>query len=122
MPPLPLYQPADLRPAYQLRYGWTGWASKTPFPVNLLTRILPEIAPEWERDGLRVLESSLTAGQVQLTVSTTPQIAPVTLVRVSHFLGADYRPCRLFLTAVYHQEDVAKVLLGSSDEACLRHG
>jgi hypothetical protein len=79
MLPDPLYRPADLRPAYQLRYGWTGWASSAPFPDGLLARVLPDIAPEWENDGLRVLESSQTAGQIQLTLSATPQVAPVTL-------------------------------------------
>jgi len=79
MLPQPLYQSAELRPAYQLRYGWTAWPSKAPFPTDLLARVLPDIAPEWESDGLRVLESSLAAEQIQLTLSTTPQVAPVTL-------------------------------------------
>jgi REP element-mobilizing transposase RayT len=79
MLPEPLYQPSELRPAYQLRYGWTGWPSKVTFPVALLTDVLPAIAPEWESDGIRVLESSLAPEQLQLTLSTTPQVSPVTL-------------------------------------------
>ncbi len=79
MPPEPLYRPSQLRPAYQLRYGWTGWPSAAPLPSNLLASVLPDIAPEWEHDGLRVLESSLTAEQLQLTLSTTPHVPPVTL-------------------------------------------
>jgi REP element-mobilizing transposase RayT len=79
MLPEPLYRPADLRPAYQLRYGWTGWPSGAPFPCDLVARVLPAIAPEWEQDGLRVLETSLSPEQIQLTLSTTPQVAPVTL-------------------------------------------
>src|SRR5262245_8453197 len=79
MLPEPLYRPADLRPAYQLRYGWTGWPSKGSFRADLLARVLPDIAPEWERDGLRVLETSLASEQLQLTLSTLPQVAPVTL-------------------------------------------
>lgn len=79
MLPEPLYRPTDLRPAYQLRYGWTGWPSKAPFPCDLLSRLLPAIAPEWENDGLRVLELVLSAEQIQLTLSTTPQVSPVTL-------------------------------------------
>jgi REP element-mobilizing transposase RayT len=79
MLPEPLYRAADLRPAYQLRYGWTGWPSHPPFPTDLLARVLPDLAPEWETDGLRVLEASPTAEQVQLTLSATPQVAPVTL-------------------------------------------
>jgi hypothetical protein len=79
MLPEPLYRSADLRPAYQLRYGWTGWPSQAPFPSDLLARILPDLAPEWENDGLRLLESALAPGQIQLTLSTTPQVPPVTL-------------------------------------------
>jgi REP element-mobilizing transposase RayT len=79
MPPQPVYLPADLRPAYQLRYGWTGWPSGAPFPTDLLARLLPEVAPEWEKDGLRLLESSLAPDQLQLTLSATPQVDPVTL-------------------------------------------
>jgi REP element-mobilizing transposase RayT len=41
--------------------------------------VLPDIAPEWESDGLRVLESSLAADQLQLTLSSTPQVTPATL-------------------------------------------
>lgn len=79
MAPEPLYQPADLRPAYQLRYGWTGWPSESPFQTELVAQVLPEIAPEWEKDGLRVLESTLAPHQLQLTLSATPQVDPVTL-------------------------------------------
>jgi len=79
MHPEPLYRTANLRPAFQLRYGWTGWPSNTPFPTDLLSRVLPDIASEWEKDGLRVLESSLGPEQIQLTLSTTPQISPLTL-------------------------------------------
>jgi REP element-mobilizing transposase RayT len=79
MLPEPIYRPADLRPAYQLRYGWTGWPSHTPFPTDLLAQVLPAIAPEWEKDGFRVLESSLAPERLQLTLSTSPQVAPVML-------------------------------------------
>ena len=76
MLPEPLYRPADLHPAYQLRYGWTGWPSQTPFPVPSMASVLPDIAPEWEKDGLRLLESSITSERMQLLLSTTPQVAP----------------------------------------------
>jgi REP element-mobilizing transposase RayT len=79
MLPEPLYRPADLRPAYQLRYGWTGWPARAPLPTDFLARLLPDIAPEWDSDGLRVLESSLAEDSIQLTISTTPQVSPVTL-------------------------------------------
>jgi REP element-mobilizing transposase RayT len=93
MLPEPVYRPADLRPAYQLRYGWTGWPSKPPFPNDLLAHVLPDVAPEWENDGLRVLESSFTPNQIQLTLSTTPQVAPVTLA--ARVKGRIQHHCRL---------------------------
>src|SRR4051812_4772268 len=79
MPPEPLYRPADLRPAYQLRYSWSGWPSRGPFPADLLARVVPGVAPEWEGDGLRVLEASPAPEQLQLTLSAAPQVSPVTL-------------------------------------------
>jgi len=79
MLPEPLYRPEELRPAYQLRFRWTGWASSTPFPTDFIARVLPDVVPEWEKDGLRLLESSLAPKQLQLTLSTTPQVSPVTL-------------------------------------------
>jgi REP element-mobilizing transposase RayT len=48
-------------------------------PCDLLAQVLPDIALEWEKDGLHVLESSLAPGQIQLTVSATPHVSPVTL-------------------------------------------
>ncbi len=79
MHPEPLYKVTDLRPAYQLRYSWTGWPSQTSFPTDILPTILADIAPEWEKDGLRVLESSLASDKLQITASATPAVAPVTL-------------------------------------------
>jgi REP element-mobilizing transposase RayT len=113
--PQPLYEPAELRSAYQLRYGWTAWPSKPPFPTDVLARALPDIAPEWESDGIRVLESSLAAEQVQLTLSTTPSIAPVTLAarvkgRIQHY-------CRRSGTPVEFSRKVAVRSLGNPDRA-----
>jgi REP element-mobilizing transposase RayT len=75
----PIYTPAMLRPAFQLRYGWTGWPSRGDFSPALIESLIPKIAAEWEKDGLRVLESRLRPDQIQLTVSTTPQVCPVIL-------------------------------------------
>jgi REP element-mobilizing transposase RayT len=79
MLPTPLYRASDLRPAYQLRYSWTGWPSLHSLPADRLARLLPGIAPDWERDGIRLLESALAPDTMQLTVSTTPQVSPVML-------------------------------------------
>src|SRR5260370_29423407 len=78
-PPPPLSTAPDLHAAYELRCGWTGWPSDTTFPVGLVSRLIPQIAPEWEEDGIRVLESSLAPEQLLLTLSARPQVSPVTL-------------------------------------------
>jgi REP element-mobilizing transposase RayT len=93
MPAEPLYRSADLRPAYQLRYGWTAWPSKVPFPTEVLAHVLPDIIPEWDKDGLHILESSLGAGQMQLTLSATPHVSPVTLA--GRVKGRIQHHCRL---------------------------
>ena len=112
MLPEPLFRPADLRPAYQLRYGWTGWPSKAPFPTDLLARVLPDIAPEWEIDGPRVLESSLAPKQIQLTLSTTPQVPPVTLA--SRVKGRMQHHCRRRGTPIDFSRKLAVRSLGDS--------
>src|SRR5690349_16929439 len=93
MRPEPCYRAEELRPAYQLRYGWTGWPSGKTFPSDLLAQVLPEVAPEWESDGLRVLESSLSSERIQLTLSATPQVSPVTLA--ARVKGRLQHHCRL---------------------------
>jgi REP element-mobilizing transposase RayT len=113
--PQPLYQAGELRPAYQLRYGWTAWPSKSPFPTDLLARALPDIAPDWESDGIRVLESSLATEQVQLTLSTTPRVAPVTLAgrvkgRIQHY-------CRCRGTPIEFSRKLAVRALGNPARA-----
>jgi len=110
MLPEPLYQPTDLHPAYQLRYGWTGWPSKATFPVDFVADVLPDIAPEWESDGLRVLESSLTSDQIQLTLSATPQVAPITLA--ARVKGRIQHHCRRKGTPIDFSRKVAVRSLG----------
>jgi REP element-mobilizing transposase RayT len=77
--PQPLYSAADLHPAYELRYGWTGWPSEAPFPVDRIHQLLPDIGPEWEQDGIRLLEYNLAPTEFLLTFSARPSVSPVTL-------------------------------------------
>jgi REP element-mobilizing transposase RayT len=115
MLPEPLYRPTDLRPAYQLRYGWTAWPSEGPFPTDLLTRVLPEIAPEWKADGLRVLESAVAPQSVQLTLSTTPQVSPVTLA--ARVKGRLQHHCRRQGTPIEFSRKLAVRSLGDPTRA-----
>jgi len=115
MTPEPRYRAADLRPAYQLRYGWTGWPSQALFPTDLLARVLPDISQEWENDGLRVLEMSLAAHQIQLTLSTTPQVAPITLA--ARVKGRIQHHCRRNGTPVAFSRKLAVRSLGDPTRA-----
>ena len=78
MPLDPLYRSEDLRPAFQLRYSWTGWLKSAwrdvPDPS-----ILDAIDPLWEQDGLRRLEHSWANDHFQITFSATPEVSPVFL-------------------------------------------
>src|SRR5712692_7537822 len=91
--PQPLYEAAHLHAAYELRYGWTGWPSDTPFSVDVVRQLLPVLAPEWEGDGLRLLESSLAADQLLLTLSARPHVSPVVLA--ARVKGRLQHHCRL---------------------------
>jgi len=110
MAPQPLYTAAMLRPAYQLRYGWTGWPSDGVFSVTLINDLLRHIAPEWEKDGLRVLESCLRPDQLQLTVSATPQVSPVTVA--ARLKGRLQHHARLAGSAIDFSRKVAVRSLG----------
>lgn len=86
----PLYQAADLKLAYQLRYSWTGWTRET---TRVDSDLLEKLKPLWEQDGLRLLEHRSTAEYVQLAFSTTPDVSPVLLAsrtkgRLQHALRA----------------------------------
>jgi hypothetical protein len=107
----PLYRPANLRPAFQLRYGWSGWPAKVPFPSNLLSQVLPDVIPEWEADGLRLLESLQTPELMQLTFSTTPQVAPITLA--ARVKGRIQRHCRRRGTSIAFSRKLAVRSLGA---------
>jgi REP element-mobilizing transposase RayT len=75
MLPEPLYRATDARPAFELRYSWTGWPSRPPLPAE--ATVLQEIEPLWESDGIRVLERFWSDERVQLTFSAKPDVSPV---------------------------------------------
>ena len=111
----PLYRPDNLKAAYQLRYGWTGWPSNALFPSDLLARVLPDLAPEWENDGLRLLESSLAPKRIQLTLSSTPHVSPVTLA--GRVKGRIQHHCRRKGTPVDFSRKLAVRSLGDPTRA-----
>jgi len=76
--PRALYDPARVKPAYQLRFSWTGWPSRGPF-AETPTELLSSVEALWERDGLRLLEHRWTEEYVQLLFSATPAVSPTLL-------------------------------------------
>ncbi len=89
--PEPLYSLDRMRsPAYQLRYGWTGWFA----PLDSLpdwAEALRACAAAWEADGIRVMEHRTHEDRLQLTASTKPSVSPVFLAgrfkgRLQHIL------------------------------------
>jgi REP element-mobilizing transposase RayT len=76
MTPEPLYSAQDLKPAYELRYSWTGWTRGDDTPA---IEVLEALQPLWDEDGMRLLERLWTNGQVQLLFSTRPDVSPVLL-------------------------------------------
>jgi REP element-mobilizing transposase RayT len=113
--PEPLYRPEHLRAAYQLRYGWSGWPSPPPFSSNLLASVLSDLAPAWEKDGLRLLEASPAAEQLQLTLSTTPQVSPVMLA--GRVKGRIQHHCRRRGTPIHFSRKLAIRSLGDATRA-----
>jgi REP element-mobilizing transposase RayT len=80
MQPTPIYQPANLNPAYQLRFSWTGFPARgTRFPANVSLDEMDELTAAWESEGIRVLEHRWTAEQIQATLSVVPQVSPIFL-------------------------------------------
>jgi len=71
-----LYNPIDLKPAYQLRYGWSAWPSSI-FPKSPDEQLLQQLSQEWEKDGIRPLEWSWSDELIQCTFSTKPDISPM---------------------------------------------
>lgn len=70
----PLYDPASVEPAYQLRYSWTAWPAShfEHCPVELIA----EVKSLWENDGLHVLEHRWTTDAVQILFSAQPMVSP----------------------------------------------
>lgn len=98
MQPQPFYTPASLRdPAFQLRYGWTGWAANPSATAIDFALLLGALDPIWETDGLRRLENHVVDGTWQITFSAKPHVSPVFLAtrvkgRLRHALRKQGHP------------------------------
>ena len=92
MRPTPTYTPPHVRPAYHLRFGWTGWVSNGAFPPFPEGPHREALIDAWEREGVRLLEHHVDGDHLQATFSTQPQVAPAFLAaRVKGRLQYAYR-------------------------------
>jgi REP element-mobilizing transposase RayT len=94
-----LYKSHNLCPAYQLRYGWTGWPSQETIPPIPSGAFFQEISELWKKDGLRLLEKNWGTEHISFTFSTTPTVSPVFLAgrvkgRVQHALRLAGQPVK----------------------------
>lgn len=99
MKPQPIYTAHNLHPAYQLRYGWTGWPSQVTFPAQPPSPFLEELSRLWEGDGLRLLEHDWNPRYISLTCSATPEISPIKVAarlkgRLQHALRMIGKPVK----------------------------
>ena len=81
MVPAPYYTPSTMRaPAYQLRFTWTGWPTKGGlFPISFEDAAWDQLDAEWERDGLRRLDTKWRPEAVRITFSAKPSVSPTRL-------------------------------------------
>jgi hypothetical protein len=74
--PTPLYDPSTASGAFALRYTWTGWQAAGGSVAPHVAQLIDELTPEWEWDGLRVLEHRTQDDQLQVLFCTTPEVSP----------------------------------------------
>ena len=99
MKPQPIYTSENVRPAYHLRYTWSGWPSSNRFPDPPSDETWRELDEAWETDGIRRLEGKWTDESIQLTFSVKPTVAPVFFVarvkgRLQHALRTSGQPTK----------------------------
>ena len=88
----PIYAPALVRkPAFHLRYAWSGWPSSRSFPSLPSPDFLNDLDEQWEADGIRRLETSWSGERIQFVFSVRPQVSPELFVnrvkgRLQHHL------------------------------------
>jgi len=79
--PTPLYTHQDIRPAFHLRYTWTGWPTAgTLFPPQPDEAFFQEVDNAWHADSRKRISTQWSADEIQLAFSTIPTGAPTYFV------------------------------------------
>ena len=121
--PTPLYSTQDIRPAFHLRYTWTGWPTrKTNFPSQPDDAFFQELDSAWTTDNLKRFSTRWNADEIQLAFSTIPTVAPTLFV--ARVKGRLQHALRLAGTPVKFSRKVAFRAIGarpSSHGAARQH-
>jgi REP element-mobilizing transposase RayT len=92
--PNPIYTDQDLKPAFHLRYTWTGWpTSGTQFPPQPSAAFFEQLDDAWQSDALKRIATNWQTNKIQFTFSTVPAVSPSLFVarvkgRLQHALRA----------------------------------
>ena len=79
--PNPLYTNQDIRPAFHLRYTWTGWPTEgTNFPSQPDDALFQELDTGWTTDNLKRFSIQWNADEIRPAFATVSSIAPTLFV------------------------------------------
>ncbi|GAA4464830.1 hypothetical protein GCM10023156_51740 [Novipirellula rosea] len=98
--PNPVYSLEQLKPAFHLRYTWTGWpTSGTKFPSMPTEIFFDPLDSAWKSDSLRRIATVWETDKIQFTFATVPTVAPTLFVarvkgRLQHELRLSGTPVK----------------------------
>ncbi|TWT64675.1 transposase [Allorhodopirellula solitaria] len=114
--PKPIYVLENTRPAYHLRYTWTGWpAGGSAFPSQPDDDFFRQLDEQWATDNLKHLSTAWERSQVQLGFSAIPTVSPV--LCVSRAKGRLQHALRLARNTVKFSRKVAFRGIGANHTA-----
>jgi REP element-mobilizing transposase RayT len=98
--PNPIYKYEHLKPAFHLRYTWTGWPTAgTQFPPIPDEHFFEQLDTAWQSDSLKRIATNWQTDKIQFTFSTVPTVSPTLFVarvkgRLQHALRLGGTPVR----------------------------
>ena len=98
MAPSPLYPLDKLNHAFFLRYGWTGWPSKTSFGERPPKSFFDALRKSWKDDDIHLRDVRWSPELLRFRASVSPRVSPVHFTarmkgRLEHALRKGGYPC-----------------------------
>jgi REP element-mobilizing transposase RayT len=96
----PIYAYEHLKPAFHLRYTWTGWTTAgTQIPPRPNETCFEQLDTAWKSDNLKRIATNWQTDKIQFTFSTVPTVAPTVFVgrvkgRLQHALRLGGTPVK----------------------------